>query len=623
MDTTQTDSAEPAAPDQQADSRPHSKPWPAAVGLVFAPLTFLFGALVALLVLPFVLPPMRRWRSFAVGLFAGVVVVRCLMFMGVNPVLSYAQNEAISRLESSLGADVSYSAADGDVINGQLRFENVKANIPELQGGVEMQQLTVDAGWFLLHRPDGLSVTGRGFQVRLDADEGRLEEWLEDRKPSFDEQVAFDFREGVIEAAGGVGARFELDRARGEAAGEAWVLHLAMRRAAITFKERTHTLDVYGGLSVGDSGDGLRIETDLRAVEPELGGGIMRGSLRPGTDTHIGCTIDSLNLQPLWARYRKVDEYGGSAVGQVQISGELGRLVLDFRLTVLDYSYFHTTAMGLKRDQSFALPKASLTGQIVLIDGREIEFKDVTLTTEDATLATGPRINARGSGMVVLNGRFPKLSGRLEAVVEGGELNQDITWSREQTESLRDIAPNLILVGEQFGSLDMDWVVEVKQLSVNARPLTGSMTGTLSGTFEKEPGVRVGKLRAQGELSMQNGKVNCLGLTGDFSGTLTFNPTAPTRHASLRGQITGSLGDTEIDCEVTGEISKPGFIFSGMTMSPEALGRKLFQYSAEPLSEAELIERRGECSRVFGAYAASRQNPFEARSTGKVFFGFK
>lgn len=623
MDTTQSESGDTAAPAEQPASSSDSRWWLAGVGVLLSPLTFLFGGFVALLALPFVLPPLKRWRMFAYGLFVSVVLVRALMALGVNPVLTYAQSQVIAKLEAALGAEVAYESFDGDAVNGQLRFSNLSAEIPELEGSVALEEVVVDVGLFLLFRSDRVSGSGNGLRVKLNADEGRLEKWLEEREPAGGESVKFEIEDGVVEVAGGVGARITLANANGQSSEQGWVLNLGLKQAAVTFRERTHTFEIYGGISVGDTGEGLRVDADLSAIEPELGRGVMRGSLGAGTDTVIRCDIDMLFLGPLWARYRKVDEYGGRCRGNIKISGELNLLVLELDVGVENYSYYHTTAMGLDRNHAFELPEGRITGRVVLVDGRDVLFQDVTLVTDDATLATGNRMNARGRGMVVLNGVAPKFTGRLEAVVESGEINQGITWSKEQTEGLEDITPNIVIVGEQFANLDMKWEVDVEQITVNAAPLTGTMSGRLSGTFKKEEGARVGKLRAEGELSMEDGKVDCLGLQGDFTGKLTFNPTAPTRHATLRGQIDGALGETRIDCEVTGEISKPGFIFKGMSMSPEALGRKIFRYSTDALTEAEELERRNECARIFGAYAASQRNPFEARNSGKVFFGFR
>jgi hypothetical protein len=619
MDTTPT----PAEGVPSARRAGRGVVWLAGVGVLVSGATFVFGGFVALLALPFILPGLRRRRVFAYGLFGGVVLFRALMFAGVNPVLYWAQDRFVTELEAALGAEVSFERAEGDVVDGWMRFEGLRADIPDLRGGLHVGELTVQAGPFMLYRPEGLRVTGTALHLELDADAGRLETWLGGLEPRGTEPVRFGFEQGRLDVAGGTAAIVQLGGVNGESGPEGWVLHVGMQAAEVAFRGRVNHFTFKGGISLGDSGEGLWVEADLAGADIEAGRGILRGKLQPGTQGAIRCTIDHLDLHPLWARYRKVDEYRGTAFGHVDISGELRRLNLDLDLAVRDYSYYHFTAMGLEREHSFRLPEAEISGRLVLVEGRDLEFVNVSVTAPQATLATGRRLSAMGGGMVELKGRFPKLTGRLEAIVESGELNHQITWSREQSESLSDVAPNLLLVGEQFPHLELDWEVEVRALTVNTPPLTGTLTGVLHGTFLKEEGKRLSRLRAAGELSMDDGKVNCLGLSGDLTGRIIFNPTAPTYHAGVRGQITGALGDTPIDCEVTGELSHPGFVFRGLNMGLEALGRKLYDWSAEPLTPAQEVERSNECARVFGAYAAGRRNPFLARSSGKVFFGMR
>lgn len=623
MDTTQSEDAPRQTAEKATRESARSPVWLVAPGLLLSGVTFVLGGFAALLVLLFFLPPLRRARMVAYGLFAGVVLVRLLMAAGVNPVLDYARQQVITRLETALGGEVSYGSTSGDVINGRIHFEDLAVELPELKGATSAGAVTIDTGWFLMFRTGGVHVSGSDLNVRVDAGEGRLEKWLANRGESFAGDFTFSFDTARVEVTGGTPAELTTGPVTGAGTAAGWEMRLALTQATVTFRERTHRFDIYGGMTLADAGDGLNVSCDFSAREPELGFGAVRGSLRPGTDSFILCTIDELKLKPLWERYRKVDEYGGRCYGHVKIGGELNALLIDLSLTLDEYSYFHTTAMGFDRDQSFRLPRGDVSGRIRLLNGSEILLDRVTLIADDATLATGKRMNARGRGMVQLSGPPGNLTGRLEAVVESGEINEGITWSREQTAGLEDVAPNLILVGEQFSNLTLDWELEVKALGVKAGILNGTIQGALAGTFDKREGTRVGKLRAEGELSMEDGEVNCLGLQGDFTGKLVFNPTAPTRHATLRGAVKGNLGDTVIDCEVTGSVSNPGFIFTGANMGPEELGRKIYRYSAEPMTDALELQRRNDCARIFGAYAASKQNPFEARSSGKVFFSFR
>jgi hypothetical protein len=117
--------------------------------------------------------------------------------------------------------------------------------------------------------------------------------------------------------------------------------------------------------------------------------------------------------------------------------------------------------------------------------------------------------------------------------------------------------------------------------------------------------------------------VEFLALEGDVTGEVIFNPKAPTYQASVHGQIDGSVGDTPLDIEITGSVMRPGFVFKGVTMRPEALGRKIVEHSEEPLSPAEKVERQEKLVRLCGPGAATTSNPFTARESRKVFFTFK
>ena len=333
--------------------------------------------------------------------------------------------------------------------------------------------------------------------------------------------------------------------------------------------------------------------------------------------------LDMIELGPLWARWRKVDTYDGLLRGQVSISGDLNNLAFDFRCEVKDYSYYHYTAMQLDPEHSFKLPEGELAGRIELKDGETWTFKDVSLDAPEATLATGEHMNANGGGKLTLNGVVPELTGKLVATVTDGRIARRISWSPTATQSLNDVEPNIVIVAEQFGKIDLDWEVDVQKLEVDCEPVTGTLSGKLTGTFSKEAGKRVGALRAEGELKLADGRVKCLGIDGELMGSLKFRQTAPTYHAALEGRLTASLGETPIDCEVTGDVKHPVFIFSGAGMSPQDLSRKIFRYSATELTPADQVKRREECTRIFGPAAAVEENPFLAKNAGHVTFNVK
>jgi hypothetical protein len=591
-------------------------------GLVLSMGAFLFGGFMALPALLFVIPKLRRYWLLGAALFVGVVAVRGLTLVGVNPVLSFARDKAVERLEEALGGEVSYAEFNGDATLGELNFTELRVTLPEIGGEVSLESVRVDAGWFLIHRPDGYVITGRGLIARVDASGGKLGKFLADRDTP-GEAASIAIEGGSVEVYGSpTTATLELASLSASSGKDGWELKTALKHAALTVIGQTHELNIYGGFAVGERGDGLWVAADLKAEDAEAGFGILRGRLEPGGGALV-CTIDQLNFKPLWARYRKVDTYDGVARGNIRVTGTLGELVLDIDGEVSDFSYYHFTAMGLNPEDSFKLPLGWLSGRVVMTDGEFVDFEDVKVQADVATLATGPNMSASGSGTLVLNGRLPKLTGRLQAVVESGTISQQISWGPAplNARKLADVQPNIIVVAEQFANLSLDWQVEVKALQVDCEPLTGMLTGTLSGTLAKEEGVRVSTLRATGELSMVDGKVKCLGVDGDLTGRVVFNPNAPTYHASVRGTITAKLGETPIDCELTGDIKRPGFIFKGANMGLEELGKKIYRQGAS--TPAELIARREQCTQIFGASAAAAENPFMAMNAGGVFFSVR
>ena len=585
---------------------------------------FVFGGFWVVLALPGILPPLRKYWGVFAALFVGVVCIRALIGFGVDPVLDFARNRAIAGIESGLAGEFKFKRFSGSTMSGDMRFEGVTINVPELDGSISIEQLTINAGVAMVWRPDGVLVSGRGFSVNVNAADERIEKYLGSRKAPENVAAALSITDGTIAVTGSaIEAVLDVRSLTATTSDSAWDMRVALAGARLKINGVEHRLDVTGGFSVADRGGGLSVDVDLSARDGEVGFGVMRGSLRPGGQGGIQCTIDALSLNPLWARYRKVDSYDGFARGSVTITGELNRLNFDLFIEVARYRYYHFTAMGLDPDNAFELPMAIVDGRIVVENGRDWYFEGLSITAPEGTLSTGKRVNAMGGGAVVLNGKFPALRGALVAVVESGELNAGITWSPISRASLRDMQPNMVLVGEQFPQLDLEWEVEIKTMAVNCAPLTGSVSGTLKGTFLKREGERNARLRAEGELVMADGKVRCLGLEADMEARLVFNPNAPTEHASLRGSLKGALGATHVDCELTGEISRPGFIFTGAGMGAEDLGRLIFTYSAEPLKPAQQVERREELSRVFGPTAAVNENPFEARHSGKVFFSVR
>lgn len=605
----------------QSEGKAHpGKSRQVAAGAALALGAFLFGGFMALPALISVLPRLRRYWPFALALFLGVLGVRGLTLLGVNPVLAWAQLRALDRLEQSLGGKVSYDAFHGDATLGELYFEGLRVELPELNGELALESVRVNTGLFLLFG-DGHSVSGRNLSVRVDASQGRLERYLSRLSAPTGTRAELQIEGGRIEVFGSpTSAAFTLKQLSGGTTEIGWRLNIGLSRAELTLMERTHQLEVYGGLSVGERDNGLFVVADLRAVDEEAGFGILRGELQPGGDSSMTCVIDQLDLNPVWARYRKVDSCAGVLRGRVLIAGDLNQLGFGLDCDVQDFSYYHFTAMALDPAHSFKLPNARLSGTLVLLDGEQWDFQQVTVTAEQATLATGASLNAQGSGKLSLAGIYPELGGSLEATIEGGTIREQISWSPTHPRGLDSVQPNIVTVAEQFQQLDLEWKVEVRQLTVDCEPLTGTLSGSLQGRFQKQPGVRVGTLRAGGELTLNDGRVRCLGLDAPLTAALAFNPNAPTTRASLKGSLTTELGGTPINCELTGDLQRPVFVFTGANLSPQDLGRRIYRYSPAELSRAELLARREQCTRIFGPAAAMEENPFVAKAAGKVAF---
>lgn len=594
-----------------------------ATGLVAALGAFLFGGFMALPALVAVVPRLRRYWPFALALFIGVLGVRGLTLLGVNPLLAWARVRALEKLERSLGGEVSYDSFHGDATFGELNFEGLRVRLPEVGGEAGIESVRFNTGMFLLFGRT-YTVSGRNLFLRVDASGGKLESYLNRLEASPGAESELLIEGGRIEVYGSpTSAVFTLSSVSGGNSATGWNVNVGLSRAELTLMDRTHDLTVYGGLSVGDLGDGLRVKADLRAVDDEAGFGILRGELQPGGASSMTCVLDQVELGPLWARYRKVDSYAGTLRGQVRIAGDLNRLAFGFDCEVQELSYYHFTAMALDPEHSFRLPQARLTGTLVLLEGEQWDFQQVSLAAPDATLATGEALNARGGGNLTLEGRFPELSGVLEATVESGMVNEPISWSPTHPRGLDSVQPNIVLVAEQFQQLDLEWKLEVKQLTVDCEPLTGTLAGSLQGRFQKQPGVRVGTLRASGELTLSDGRVRCLAIDAPLAASLAFNPDAPTGRAALKGQLIAELGGTPINCELTGDLQRPVFVFTGANLGPEALGRKIYRYSPVELTPAEQLARREQCSRIFGPAAAVEENPFVAKAAGKVAFTVK
>src|SRR5690606_36815260 len=129
--------------------------------------------------------------------------------------------------------------------------------------------------------------------------------------------------------------------------------------------------------------------------------------------------------------------------------------------------------------------------------------------------------------------------------------------------------PNIVMLGEQFPALTLEWQADVRRLDVQCDPVRGVARGKLRGDFSKRPENRSGSVRAEGGLEMKEAELQFLGLTGTVDARIEMHRDVHPRHATLRGKLTASAGETPVQAEITGRLDRPGLRFSGMTMSPD------------------------------------------------------
>ncbi len=597
------------------------KPLAAAPGLLIGPLAFAFGAFAALLLLPALLPWFKRLRPAAYAGFGAIALCWGLSAVGVNPWLDYGRQRALARLEATLGGPVEYETFSGNALAGTLSFTGVNAVLPDGAGTIKARTLDISVGHGLI-LPGEPIVTVSGLEAELDPAEGRLEKWL--RRDVEGGELKLAIEGGRVALKGDeTAAAFEFDGADGEF-GDSTRVACTFTSAEIKLLGRTHKLSLQGGFVVAGRGADLRVETTLVFSNPDLVHGVLMGTLFPGGPGKLQCTLDRLELKPLWETYRQLDVLSGNMRGVCDISGDLTDLRFDLRMHTRELRYFHRPVMEFDESQSFHLPEADLTGALILRDGEHWTLDQLTLASEDCTLSTNPRCQAWGGGHVTLNGPIADLKGELDITVARGRIAEPISWNALSRSSLDDLAPNLVMLGEQFPKLELGWKADIQRMEVACEPLTGAVSGKLAGTFSKAPDSRSGSVRADGRLTLADGKFRFLGAAGDVQATLDFSPTAPVRYATLRGRLNGSVGETPLHAEISSRLDRPAFKFFGVTMKPEELGRRIYTHATQPLTSTEQTARREQCVRLCGVHAASGENPFLVMNTrdARVFFSF-
>lgn len=622
METTPTLQVQPPAPDFLQTGR--RVPVVAVVsGLLLSSISFLFGGFVALLALPACLPGTRRMRPFAYALAGGVALCWVITALGGNPWSHFVKARILGRLERSLGAPLAYSDFNADPVTGVITFTQPQAGMPDVQGSFTAAEIRIEAGYGFLVRFEPAMVTAREVKLSVNAPRDQLDGFFNTLESS-GTPIDLVLEDVTLDIAGSpMLARFHAERIWGSVAGDVWKFQIRMDRAQLEILDREHRFELEGGLTIGRNQDGVLLETNLAFIEEEIVKGIVQGRIRPQTgEGALVCTIDQLELRPLWAMYRKVDEYSGYAVGVLTITGTLSELWIDVNLEIEDYTYYHPFAMKLKPEQKFSMSHGTLSGALQVVDGKYFKLHEITLESEFADLSTNPRLTARGAGSLSLSGEVGDFKAELVARVHEAALREDITWSPTSTVGLEEVAPNLLKIAEQFSGLKLVFALEIVKLDVQCAPISGVASGLLGGSFTKLPGQGPGVLRADGELSMPEGNFRFCDAEGDVSLKVTFSDKSPTPYATLSGELKASVGSVQLNARIGGMLSHPLVAFQGVTMAPDKLGDYIYRYEATPLNAAERARRDNEVARLCGLPAATNRNPFLAARSGKVSFTF-
>jgi len=593
-------------------------------GLLLSPLAFVFGGYAALLALPGVF--LARVRPAAFAFFAGTVICAGLSMAGANPYAAWVRETTLDRLEQALGARPEYSSFEASVASGELHFENLAVNLPEIGGSAQAVQLQLTTGPGFVWPWGTPKLQGRGLRVVFDGASSGLEKFLSrlESAQGGELDVSLDSIELVVRGPS-VEAAVLINSARGKSDGDGGISVLvSARQLELKLWERTHRLQLAGNAAFSRAGGRTGLTVDMKVVDADVMMGYLHGELAPQPGPGgLVFTLDSLELGPLWARYRVIDTYQGRARGAVNISGSLQNLLLGLDLEVTGYEYFHRAVMALDESRAFKVANATLWGGVRLKDGASVSLESLRLALPDGTLCTDPAMNAQGSATLTLDGTYPDLRGDLVAQVTSGRLRRGVSWSPVNASSIIDCQPNVIAVAEQFSSLALKYAVDVQHLDLQCEPLSGWLTGKLSGTLDKQPGTRQAALRVDGQLELKEGKVDLCALQGQVSGSIVFSPRDPSYEARLNGLLEGKAGDTKVQAEIAGTLSLPFVTFTGVDMAPDRLGNKIATWSSEPLSKLEQAQRTEALTRVCGPAAAMGNNPFLAHKAGRVSFTFK
>lgn len=590
-------------------------------GVVLGSLGFVLGGFAALVAVPGIF--FSRLRAPALACFCTTVLCAGLSMFGINPWGSFIRNAALDELEAALGARPGYTAARFNPAAGTLRFDNLDVDLPGLGGNARVVSVTIEGGPGMLPGMGSRRISARGLRIVVDgrSDFERFLGGLPQTGP--DTEVDLETIELLVQGPQ-VDAAVLISSARGTTSTGNFEVHVAPRQLDLTLWQQTHSLQVRGAATFARQGGRSKVALDLKVADQDVLSLYAHGTLQPDPGAGgLQITVDYIDLQQLWARYRKIDVWAGTVRGNVFVSGSLSELRLDMELSLAELSYFHRAVMALDESRAFLMPAADLNGRIRMRDGESFTLEGLLLVAPECSLCTGPYTQASGEGILRLDGTFPALQGTLAATVRRGTLSRPITWSPAALYGLPDMQPNLVQVAEQFTYLDLDFGIEIDRLDVACEPLTGWLAGELSGNLRKVPGRKDARLSVGGNLDLKDGRFAFCAAAGEVAGTIEFNPNIPSYEAGIRGTLKGVVSSTTLSADITGRLSHPGLAFTGVLIPPDDLGRLIALHADGSIDAAEKGRRTESITRLCGPAAAIANNPFLAQRGGRVSFSFR
>ncbi len=381
----------------------------------------------------------------------------------------------------------------------------------------------------------------------------------------------------------------------------------------VEYLDKHHHFNITGSATLGLRSNSLSVNTyNITIGHKSEFHALLQGGF--GGDQKLLVTLDYLDLNALWTKYRIIDEHHGKARGKMIISGDWNNANIDWDIDLEGWSYYHKTAMGFNEDNSFRFENANCSGQITLGSKSDNQFH-LTLKA-DGTLATGKKMNARGSGILEVFRLDGELSANVYMNVQSGEINTPISWSGTNG-GLASITPNVILLAEELPHITVEYNIDVNNLAVNCEPLWGKLSGNLHGKLTRADGIKRSIIRADGKLILTDGRFAFLGTSGTVEGDIIFRKDNPIQYATLTGKLSGSTGSTPINARIRSQLSLPGIIFTSLRQSLPSLGKEIY-------TSGDFLEpiRVAKTTLLFGGNAAFKRDVFaKTNSRRSVIIG--